>query len=64
MVVIADDRTAWMKQEDKWAACFYRCPLFKNCSSRFGMDCKRLGGTKIAKVRDGNAKKSKAEKKA
>lgn len=49
-VVIADDRTAWMRHEDKWAVCFNRCPLFKKCSSRFGADCKRMGGTKIAKL--------------
>jgi hypothetical protein len=50
-VIIADDRPAWVREEDKWAVCFIRCPLYKYCSSRHGKDCKRLGGTEIAKLR-------------
>lgn len=50
-VVIIDDRQAWMKDEDRVMACLLRCSLYKRCSSRFGMDCKRLGGSEIPKVR-------------
>jgi hypothetical protein len=63
-VVIADDRTAWMKHEDKWAVCFTRCPLYKKCASHLGTDCKRLGGTEIPKVGEKNGKQRKAKKKA
>jgi hypothetical protein len=62
-VVIADDRTEWQKAEDKWAVCWIHCPLFKNCSSRFGSDCKRLGGEEIPKVGVRNGKQSKAKTK-
>lgn len=50
-VIIADDRPAWIKAEDKWAVCFIRCPLYKKCSCRHGAYCKRLGGFEIAKLR-------------
>jgi hypothetical protein len=50
-VVIADDRAAWMVKEDKWAVCFLRCSLYKKCASRFGTECKKLGGTEIPKLR-------------
>ncbi|MBY0122182.1 hypothetical protein [Bacillus sp. S/N-304-OC-R1] len=50
-VIIADDRPKWMQEEDKRMACITRCSLFKRCSSRFGTDCKRLGGTDIPKVK-------------
>lgn len=50
-VVIADDRPAWVRNEDKWMVCFAHCPLFRKCASRFGTECKRLGGTEIAKLR-------------
>jgi hypothetical protein len=50
-VIIADDRTAWMVKEDKWAVCFSRCSLYKKCSSHHGMSCKRLGGTEIPKIK-------------
>jgi hypothetical protein len=50
-VVIADDRPAWMIKEDRMMACLTRCSLHKRCSSRFGMDCKRLGGTEVPKIR-------------
>lgn len=49
-VIIADDRKPWMIEEDKRAVC-ERCFLYKRCSSRFGLDCKRLGGTEIPKMR-------------
>lgn len=63
-VIIADDRAEWMKKEDDLMICLTRCSLYKKCSSRFGAECKKLGGTKIAKVRGGNGKQSKAKKKA
>jgi hypothetical protein len=50
-VVIADDRPAWVRNEDKWAVCWHYCPLFKYCQSRFGTDCKKVGGTEIPKLR-------------
>lgn len=62
-MVIADDRTAWMRLEDKWAVCFTRCPLYKKCSSHLGMDCKHLGGEEIPKVGVRNGKQSKAKTK-
>lgn len=49
-VIIADDRPLWMKKEDERALC-ERCFLFKKCMSRFGLDCKKLGGTEIPKIR-------------
>lgn len=49
-VIIADDRPLWMKKEDMRAVCMIRCPLYKRCSSRFGTDCNRLGGTEIPKI--------------
>ncbi|MFD0825832.1 hypothetical protein ACT8ZR_09150 [Neobacillus sp. M.A.Huq-85] len=62
-VIIADDRPEWMAREDNMMICFTRCSLYKKCSSRFGMDCKRLGGTEIPKERRRYGKQSKAEKK-
>lgn len=50
-IIITDTRSKWQIKEDNEAACFNRCPLFKYCSSRFGYDCKRLGGSKIPKIR-------------
>jgi hypothetical protein len=50
-VVFVDTRSEWVQIEDKWAVCFIRCPLYKYCSSHHGMDCKRMGGTEIAKLR-------------
>lgn len=50
-VTIHDDRAEWMKKEDNTMACMTRCRLFRKCSNRYGKDCKRLGGTKIPKVR-------------
>lgn len=50
-VIIADDRPAWVKAEDKAMACLTRCKLNKRCSSRLGTDCKRLGGNEIPKIR-------------
>lgn len=48
-VIIADDRTQWMKDEDRRMACM-RCSLKKNCSSLLGFDCKKLGGDQIPKL--------------
>lgn len=50
-VVIVDDRKPWMKEEDKVMICAWFCPLYRKCSSRFGHDCKRLGGSEIPKIR-------------
>lgn len=50
-VIIADDRKPWMIKEDREMACLTRCSLHKVCASRHGMDCKRMGGTEIPKVR-------------
>lgn len=63
-VIIADDRPNWMVREDNMMTCFFRCSLYKHCSSRFGVECTRQGGTKIPKVREGNGKQSKTKKKA
>lgn len=49
-VIITDVRKDWMKKEDGEYAC-RRCSLYKNCSSRYGLDCKRLGGSEIPKIR-------------
>lgn len=58
-VIIADDRPKWMQAEDRVMACWSRCPLYKKCSSRFGMDCKKLGGSEIPRLgkRTGRKKK-------
>ncbi len=50
-VVIADDRPAWVKKVDKVMACWTRCSLYKKCSSRMGIDCKKLGGSEIPKLK-------------
>jgi len=50
-VLIADDRPKWMKEEDRVMTCMLRCSFYRRCSSRFGMDCKRLGGSEIPKIR-------------
>jgi hypothetical protein len=50
-VVIADDRPAWIKEEDKVMTCMTRCSLYKKCASRMGPDCKKLGGSEIPKLR-------------
>lgn len=50
-VIIADDRPKWVREEDNMMICLTRCSLYKKCSSRFGMECKRLGGTEIPKLR-------------
>lgn len=49
-IIIADDRPKWMREEDLIVACQTHCHLFKRCSSRFGCDCKRLGGSEIPKI--------------
>lgn len=49
-VIIADDRKPWMIKEDREMVCLTRCSLSKICSSRHGMDCKRMGGTEIPKI--------------
>lgn len=51
-VVIIDDRKPWMIKEDKYMKCFMECHLFWVCQSRMGVDCKRLGGTEIPKIRN------------
>lgn len=50
-VVIADDRPVWVQKEDKVIVCFNRCSQFKRCASRMGLDCKKLGGSEIPKIR-------------
>jgi len=50
-VILADDRKPWMIKEDREMVCLTRCSLYKVCASRHGMDCKRLGGSEIPKVR-------------
>lgn len=50
-VLIADDRPAWMRKEDKVITCQTRCSLYKRCSSHIGMDCKKLGGSEIPKIK-------------
>lgn len=50
-VSIFDDRKPWMKEEDRLMTCAWFCPLYRNCSSRMGYDCKRLGGLEIPKIR-------------
>jgi hypothetical protein len=59
-VVIVDSRPDWMKAEDRMAACM-RCSLFKKCSSRFGYECKKLGGSEIPKIRGGSPEKEKTK---
>lgn len=50
-VLIADDRPKWMVKEDKLMTCMTRCRLFRKCSSRYGVECKKLGGNEIPKIR-------------
>jgi hypothetical protein len=50
-IIIADDRPAWVKKEDRVMACLSRCSLYKKCSSHYGTDCKKMGGDKIPKLR-------------
>jgi hypothetical protein len=50
-VIIADDRPKWVVDEDRMMTCWTLCSLYKYCSSRHGFDCKRFGGTEIAKLR-------------
>lgn len=59
-VLIADDRTDWMREEDEVMACLTRCSSFKRCSTRIGTQCKRLGGTEIPKIRGGTNGKEKS----
>ncbi|MDX8367828.1 hypothetical protein [Cytobacillus sp. IB215665] len=51
-VVITDSRTQWMIAEDKLMSCMTRCRLYKECATRVGVDCKRLGGSEIPKIRN------------
>ncbi|QBX91054.1 hypothetical protein PHGAL3_0015 [Phage Altai3] len=48
-----DSRPAWMIEEDNFMLCWTRCSLFRYCASRFGSECKRLGGDEIPKIRYG-----------
>lgn len=50
-VIIVDTRQKWMVKEDKLMTCMNRCRLWRRCQSRYGYDCKRLGGNKIPKLR-------------
>lgn len=49
-VLIADERPMWIREEDNIMLCFNRCGLYKVCSSRFGAECKKLGGNEIPKI--------------
>lgn len=49
-VTIIDTRPDWMRREDGHALCM-RCPFYRRCASRLGVDCKRLGGSEIPKIR-------------
>lgn len=49
-VIVIDTRPDWIREEDGEYAC-RRCSLYKKCSSRFGLDCKKLGGDEIPKIR-------------
>ncbi len=57
-IILADDRSEWMKAEDRVAACM-RCCFFEKCSSRIGWDCKKLGGFEVPKIRGGSYEKEK-----
>lgn len=59
-VIIADDRPEWMKEEDKLMLCMNRCRQFNKCSSRFGADCNKLGGSEIPKIRSVRVGKTKS----
>lgn len=59
-VLIADDRPKWMQKEDKIMTCMHRCLFFKQCSTRIGTDCKKLGGSEIPKIRGGYIGKEKS----
>jgi hypothetical protein len=51
-VVITDDRPKWMTAEDRFMECLNsRCRWVLSCQSRFGKECKHLGGGKIPKMR-------------
>lgn len=50
-VIYIDTRKPWMKREDRYMKCFWKCPLFKYCQSRMGSDCRQFGGTEIPKLR-------------
>lgn len=50
-VIIVDTRQKWMVKEDNLMACMSGCRFWKRCQSRYGHECKRLGGKKIPKLR-------------
>ena len=50
-VVIVDTRAEWMIAEDKLFQCMNRCSMWRRCQTRAGVDCKRLGGDIIPKIR-------------
>lgn len=50
-VSIIDARPEWMIREDMEMACFYRCPLYRKCSTRMGYECRRFGGEHIPRIR-------------
>lgn len=49
-VVITDSRKGWMIREDAQMACMTRCHLYKNCQTRVGRACKKMGGKTIPKI--------------
>ena len=50
-VTITDSRPKWMLTEDRHMACMTRCHLYKHCTDRVGVACKRLGGSVIPRIR-------------
>jgi hypothetical protein len=59
-VIVVDSRPRWMIREDGEYACFH-CSYYKQCASRFGYECNRLGGSEIPKIRgDQGGKKGKS----
>ncbi|WP_203362420.1 hypothetical protein [Bacillus sp. REN10] len=49
-VVIRDDRTKWMQQEDKEYTCRTFCSWYRRCSSRVGYDCTKFRGDIIPAI--------------
>lgn len=59
-VTIIDTRPKWVKREDDLFICQTYCKSFKRCSSRFGSNCKRFGGTEIPIIRSNFNEKKKS----
>ena len=51
IAAVIDARSDWMKKEDQEAVCLWECSLYCNCLSKIGKSCRKIGGTKIPKVR-------------